>query len=524
MEITGAVLVGRDERARDGGFTAARAGSGESFGPHIGEATADDVADACRLAAQAAEPFAALAPDDRARFLEAIGEAILALGESLIETAMAETGLPRARAEGERTRTVNQLRMFAAEVRDGEWLDATIDRALPDRSPPRADLRRVNVAVGPVAVFGAANSPIAFSVAGGDTASAFAAGCPVVVKGHPAHPGTGELVARAVRRAVEQAGLPEGVFSYLPGQRHELGGALVADPRIKAVGFTGSRGGGLALVSIAQQRREPIPVYAEMSSINPVVLLPAALSARAEPLGSAFIASLTENAGQLCTNPGLVLALDVPALDSFVAAAAQAMAASEAGVMLSPGIHQAYVQGVAAFEAHGASRKIACGKPGQGHAGSAALFETTAQAFIADEGMRHEVFGASSVLVRCRDTAELAGVIEALEGQLTASVHMEEEDAAIAAAILPLLTNKAGRVLANGWPTGLEVTWAMVHGGPWPATSDPRTTSVGGLAMMRFLRPVCYQDIPDALLPPALQQANPWRIPRRVEGRWEPGA
>jgi alpha-ketoglutaric semialdehyde dehydrogenase len=518
MEITGAVLVGSDERRREGGFTAARAGSGESYGATISEAGVDDVADACALAAQAAEPFAALAPEPRARFIEAVAEAILAIGDVLIETAMAETGLPRGRLEGERMRTVNQLRMFAAEARDGHWLDATIDRALPERTPPRVDLRRMNVGVGPVAVFGASNFPLAFSTAGGDTASAFAAGCPVVVKGHPAHPGTGELVARAVRQAVAQCGLPEGVFSYLPGRSNEVGGALVADPRIKAVGFTGSRGGGLALVGIAQQRREPIPVYAEMSSINPVVLLPAALAARAEPLGTAFVASLTLGAGQFCTNPGLVLALDVPALDIFVEAARQAMTEAEAGVMLSPGIHQAYVQGVAALEAHGAARKIACGKAGEGHAGTAALFETTAEAFIAEEALGHEVFGASSVLVRCRDTAELARVIAALEGQLTATLHMEEEDAQVAAEILPLLKDRAGRVLANGWPTGVEVTWAMVHGGPWPATSDPRTTSVGTLAMMRFVRPVCYQDIPDALLPPPLQAGNPWRIPRRVEG------
>ncbi|MET0250782.1 MAG: aldehyde dehydrogenase (NADP(+)) [Novosphingobium sp.] len=521
MEITGAVLVGGAERRRQSTFTAARAGSGESFGPPIGEATTEDVAEACGLAAEAAEPFAALNPQARAAFIEAAAEGILAIGDTLIETAMAETGLPRVRLEGERMRTVNQLRMFAGEVRDGHWLDATIDPALPERTPPRGDLRRVNVPVGPVAVFGASNFPLAFSVAGGDTASAFAAGCPVVVKGHPAHPGTGELVARAVAAAVAQAGLPAGVFSYLPGTRHELGSALVADPRIKAVGFTGSRGGGLALVEIARQRPVPIPVYAEMSSINPVVLLPAALAARAGPLGTAFVASLTLGAGQFCTNPGLVVAIDGPALDAFVAAAGEAMTGSQASVMLSPGIHQSYVAGVAALEAHGAAKRIASGKAGQGHSGSAALFETTAEAFIAEEALGHEVFGASSVLVRCRDGEELRRVVAALEGQLTATLHMEEEDTALAAEILPLLKDKAGRVLANGWPTGVEVTWAMVHGGPWPATSDPRTTSVGTLAMARFLRPVCYQDIPDALLPPALKQANPWHVPRRVEGRWQ---
>ena len=275
----------------------------------------------------------------------------MAIGDTLIETAMAESGLPRPRLEGERGRTTGQLRMFAAEVRAGTWLDVTIDPALPDRTPlPRSDLRRMNLAIGPVAVFGASNFPLAFSVAGGDTASAFAAGCPVVVKGHPAHPGTGELVARAIRSAVAACGLHEGVFSFLPGTSNDLGGALVADPRIKAVGFTGSRSGGLALVEIAAKRAEPIPVFAEMSSINPVVLMPAALAARAEALGAAFIGSLTLGAGQFCTNPGLVIAVDGPDLERFVQSAKDALAAVEPPAMLSPGIHANYAKGVAALD------------------------------------------------------------------------------------------------------------------------------------------------------------------------------
>lgn len=520
--IDGSILVGAQDRRRGETFQAIDPATGAAFGPLVCEAGGEDVADACALANAASGHFADLAPEARARFIEGAAEAILAIGDVLIETAMAESGLPRVRLEGERMRTVNQLRMFAAELRDGHWLDATIDPALPDRAPPRADLRRVNIALGPVAVFGASNFPLAFSVAGGDTASAFSAGCPVVVKGHPGHPGTGELVARAIRSAVQSSGLPEGVFSFLPGRSNELGGALVADPRIKAVGFTGSRGGGLALVDIARRRPEPIPVYAEMSSINPVVLLPAALANRAEALGAAFVGSLTLGAGQFCTNPGVVIAADSPDLDRFIAAASAALAGVEPAAMLTPGIHAAYEAGVSALDAHAGAERIASSVAGAGsNRGTGALFQTTAAAFLADKALGHEVFGAAAVIVRCADPAEMAAVIASLEGQLTATIQLDAGDEAAGAIVLPLLAGKAGRVLANGWPTGVEVTHAMVHGGPFPATSDGRTTSVGTLALGRFLRPVSYQDIPDALLPPALQAANPWHLPRRVDGKWE---
>jgi NADP-dependent aldehyde dehydrogenase len=512
MTIEGAVLVGGEYRQRERKFHGMNPATGESFGPAVSEAADEDVADACALAAAAADRFGSLVPDARAAFLEASGQAILDIRDVLIETAMAETGLARARLEGERMRTVNQLRMFAAEVRDGRWLDVTIDPALPERTPPRPDLRRMNVPLGPVAVFGASNFPLAFSVAGGDTASAFAAGCPVVVKGHPAHPGTGELVARAIRSAVQACGLPEGVFSFLPGRSNELGAALVADPRIKAVGFTGSRGGGLALIDIAARRPEPIPVFAEMSSINPVVLMPTALAARAEALGVAFVASLTLGAGQFCTNPGVVIALDGPELERFANAAAEALAKAPPSTMLTPEIRAAFEAGVAALDAHEGAERIGLG---------GALFRTSAEHFIADKALGNEVFGAAAVIVRCADTEEMAEVIASLEGQLTATLQLDPADEPAAAPVLAALTAKVGRVLANGWPTGVEVTHAMVHGGPFPATSDGRTTSVGTLAMMRFLRPVCYQDIPDALLPPAVQAANPWNLPRRIDGTWE---
>ncbi|MBW8785509.1 MAG: aldehyde dehydrogenase (NADP(+)) [Novosphingobium sp.] len=521
VTIDGSIFVGAERRHHGPTFRAVNPATGASIGPDVSEADAGDVADACALAAAAAEPFGTLPPESRARFIEASAEAILAIGNGLVETAMAETGLPRGRLDGERMRTVNQLRMFAAEVRAGHWLDATIDPALPERAPPRPDIRRMNVPVGPVAVFGASNFPLAFSVAGGDTASAFAAGCPVVVKGHPAHPGTGELVARAIRAAVATRGLPAGVFSFLPGRSNDLGAALVADPQINAVGFTGSRRGGLALVEIARHRAEPIPVYAEMSSINPVVLLPGALAARAEALGPAFAASLTLGAGQFCTNPGVVIAVDGPDLDRFIVAAEQALAGAEPAVMLTAGILESYDRGVAELDRHGSVRRIASGKPGERRLCSAALFETTADRFLADRALGEEVFGAAAIIVRCRDANDLVQVVTALEGQLTATLHMDGADHGFAAKLLPLLRGRAGRVLANGWPTGVEVTAAMVHGGPFPATSDPRSTSVGTLAMMRFVRPVSYQDIPDPLLPPALQEGNPWRIPRRIEGTWE---
>ncbi|TFH87816.1 aldehyde dehydrogenase (NADP(+)), partial [Billgrantia azerbaijanica] len=376
--------------------------------------------------------------------------------------------------------------------------------------------------LGPVAVFGASNFPLAFSVAGGDTAAALAAGCPVVVKGHSAHPGTSELVGRAVQAAVAQCGLPEGVFSLLFGSGHEIGQALVADPRIQAVGFTGSRRGGTALMATAQARPQPIPVYAEMSSINPVFLLPEALAARRQAIAEGFVASLTLGAGQFCTNPGLLIGLSGPSLDAFVKAAGEAVKASAAQTMLTPGIHAAYEDGVGALAAHPQVREVARGLAGDGpHECRAALFATRAADFLADEALQAEVFGASGLVVECADADEMQRVAEALEGQLTATLQLDDGDLPLARRLLPLLERKAGRVLANGWPTGVEVCHAMVHGGPYPATSDGRTTSVGSAAIQRFLRPVCYQALPAALLPEALRDGNPLGVTRLVDGKRE---
>jgi len=518
--INGAMLIGDNERQAASRFQSHDPATGAALEPGFSSATAEDVAEACALAAAAAPGYAASDPESRAVFLEAIASAIEAVGDDLILRAMQESGLPRARLEGERGRTTGQLRLFASVVRQGDWLDATIDPAMPDRAPlPRPDLRRMNLPVGPVAVFGASNFPLAFSVAGGDTASALAAGCPVVVKGHPAHPGTGELVARAIQSAVTQCGMPAGTFSYLPGETNALGAALVGDPRIKAVGFTGSRGGGLALVRIAAERAEPIPVYAEMSSINPVILMPAALAARGTALAEGFVQSLTMGAGQFCTNPGLVIAVGGEALDGFVAAAGEALARSAPATMLSPGIHASFEQGVALLAQHDSVETVARGLPCTGeNQAVGALFQTSAAQFLADAALGHEVFGSSSVIVRCADLADVVRVVASLEGQLTATLQLDQADIADARRLLPVLADRVGRVLANGWPTGVEVAHAMVHGGPFPATSDGRTTSVGTLAIHRFLRPVAFQNLPPELLPNAIAETNPWGLARRIDG------
>ncbi|TCQ99099.1 NADP-dependent aldehyde dehydrogenase [Neorhizobium sp. JUb45] len=423
------------------------------------------------------------------------------------------------RLEGERARTVWQLRLFAEVVRDGRFLDLRVDPALPDRKPlPRPDLRLSQIPLGPVAVFGSSNFPLAFSVAGGDTASALAAGCPVIVKGHLAHPGTGELVGRAIREAVETSGLPEGTFSLLNGA-NETGAALVNDLRIKAVGFTGSRGGGLALGAIAAARPEPIPVYAEMSSINPVYLLPAALAVRAEALGSGFVESLTLGADQFCTNPGLIFAIDSPDLDRFIVSVSAALAQKVPAPMLTSGVHAAFDKGVAGFAGHDAVNVLGKGQPADGvNRSPAAFFETDVEHFLEDEKLSAEVFGSSSLLVRCRDVAQMIEVTEKLEGQLTATLHIDPNDHADARALIPVLERKVGRILANGWPTGVDVSHAMVHGGPFPATSDSRTTSVGILAIRRFLRPVSYQDLPDDLLPAELGDDGLSALPHLRDG------
>jgi len=430
---------------------------------------------------------------------------------------MAESGLPRPRLEGERGRTTGQLKLFASLLREGSWRDARLDTALPDRQPPRPDLRMALIGLGPVAVFGSSNFPLAFSVAGGDTASALAAGCPVVVKAHPAHPGTSELVGRAIVRAVEACALPAGVFALLTGAGNTLGQDLVRHPAIQAVGFTGSRAGGLALVALAAARPQPIPVYAEMSSINPVFLLSHALARRGTEIADGFAASLTLGVGQFCTNPGIVLGIGGLPFEQFCERAAAALSDVRPGAMLTPGIAASYQHGVQQLTDHADVLGLAnAGQPAG--RGGAALFVTSGEAFLADRKLADEVFGPASLLIACRDARQMRDVAESLDGQLTATLQMDDDDLDAARVLLPVLERKVGRILVNGFPTGVEVATAMVHGGPFPATSDSRSTSVGTAAIGRFLRPVSYQNLPQALLPAALRDANPLAIWRRVDG------
>jgi NADP-dependent aldehyde dehydrogenase len=520
MQLNGSLLIGGRDVAGSGAAThGIDPATGRQLPVSFATAGARDVDQACELAAQAFDAYRLTTPEQRAQLLERIAQGIEALGDVLVERTMAETGLPRGRIEGERGRTAGQLRLFAGVLRAGQWQQATFDTPLPQRQPARRpDLRMQQVALGPVAVFAASNFPLAFSVAGGDTASALAAGCPVIVKAHPAHPGTSELVGRVVQDAVRECGLPVGVFALLRGPGREVGEQLVHHPAIQAVGFTGSRAGGLALCRIAQSRPQPIPVYAEMSAINPVFLLPAALAARTSTIARGFVDSLVLGAGQFCTNPGVVLGIDGPDWRAFVAEVARALGDKPAATMLSSGIHAAYEQGTRHLAALPVER-VGQGQAGTGGcAAQAVVHETSAAQWLATPALAEEVFGPSSVLVRCADAQELRRVAEALEGQLTATLHLEDTDLPLARGLLPVLERKAGRILANGFPTGVEVSHAMVHGGPFPATSDGRTTSVGAAALGRFLRPVCYQDLPEALLPPALQSGNPLGVWRSVDG------
>jgi len=524
MNLEGKLLIGQQAiSGQQADIQAVNPATGEKLSPAYPGGSKAEVEQACALAEAAFDSYRETGLEARATFLETIAAEIEGIGDELVERAMAETGLPRPRIEGERGRTCGQLRLFASVVRAGEWLDVRIDPAMPDREPlPRADLRQRHIGLGPVAVFGASNFPLAFSVAGGDTASALAAGCPVVVKGHSAHPGTSELVGRAIQRAVAACKLPEGVFSLLFGSGKEIGQALVADPRIQAVGFTGSRSGGTALMATAQARPQPIPVYAEMSSINPVFLLPEALKARGKSIAEGFVGSLNMGAGQFCTNPGLVIAVEGPELDAFVATAGEAVKGSAGQTMLTPGIHDAYQQGVGRLASHAKVTEVARGQAGEtAHPCQAGLFVTQAEAFLSDPALQEEVFGSTSLVIACADAQEVARVAAQLEGQLTITLQMDDGDLATAKQLLPTLERKAGRILANGWPTGVEVCHAMVHGGPYPATSDSRTTSVGSAAIFRFLRPVCYQALPEGLLPEAIRDGNPAGVSRLVDGKRE---
>ena len=523
MNINGDMLIGnRSEQGSGAEIYAVNPATGETLQPAFASSSKDNVEQACQLAATAFDEYRSLPLERRAQFLETIADEILALGDDLVQRAIAESGLPQMRIEGERGRTMGQLKLFANVVRAGHWLDARIDPALPERAPlPRADLRSRQIPLGPVAIFGASNFPLAFSVAGGDTASALAAGCPVVVKAHPAHLGTSELVAKAIISAAKKCEMPEGVFSLIFDAGHELGTALVAHPLIKAVGFTGSRAGGLALSNVAASRTEPIPFYAEMSSINPVFLLPDALIQNAKSLATGFVGSLTMGAGQFCTNPGLLVGLASQELDDFAKHASAELTNAPTQTMLTSGIHSAYTNGVSALANNTAVSQVASGlnsdEPNQCQA---KFFTTSAKLFLQDPRLSEEVFGSAALLIKCESSDEILAVAEQLEGQLTATLQLNEADAELAAKLLPILERKVGRVLCNGYPTGVEVCHAMVHGGPFPATTDSRTSSVGSAAILRFLRPVCYQDLPEWLLPTELRDNNSLALARLLDGSY----
>lgn len=485
-------------------------------------ATEKEMDTAMELASSAFETYKNLSAARRAEFLRAAADEIEASGEVLTQTATAETGLPAGRLEGERGRTTGQLRLFADYIEQGFYVQAIIDEALPDRTPPRSDLRRMNHPLGPVVVFGASNFPLAFSVAGGDTASALASGCPVVVKAHPAHPGTSEIAARAIMRAAQKTNMPEGVFSMVQGNTHESGAYLVTHPAACAVGFTGSFAGGKALYDLAQKRPVPIPVFSEMGSSNPLFILPGALAQNKDDIAEKLTGSVNLGAGQFCTNPGLVMIPKSDTAENFSTKLKENFAAQTGQTMLTEGIHKSYNEGKERLENHSAYTLLAQGNDGDNDlSGKPALFKTEYKEAKNDPELTKEVFGPSSILITTEKEDEILEFARALEGHLTVTIHATDEDADLVNQLLPILQEKAGRIIFNGYPTGVEVCHAMVHGGPYPATTMPSTTSVGTSAIYRFLRPVCYQDTPEQFLPQALRTDNPLGIWRLVNGEWK---
>lgn len=493
------------------------ASTGEALPYEFHQATQDEVNAAAEAAAAAYPQYRSLAASKRADFLDAIADELDALGDDFVALVCRETALPAGRIQGERGRTSGQMRLFAKVLRRGDFHGARIDRALPERKPlPRPDLRQCRMGLGPVAVFGASNFPLAFSTAGGDTASALAAGCPVVFKAHSGHMVTAECVADAIMRAAAKTGMPKGVFNMIYGGG--VGEWLVKHPSIQAVGFTGSLRGGRALCDMAAARPQPIPVFAEMSSINPVLVMPEALKVRGDALANELTASVVLGCGQFCTNPGMVIGICSPEFSAFVERLAGFINEQPAQTMLNAGTLESYVQGLQHLQAHPGITQLS-GQAQQGNQAQPQLFKADARLLIeGDELLQEEVFGPTTVVVEVSDKAELIRAVQGLRGQLTATLIAERADLAESGELVALLEQKAGRLLLNGYPTGVEVCDSMVHGGPYPATSDARGTSVGTLAIDRFLRPVCYQNFPDELLPDALKNANPLGINRLVDG------
>ncbi len=484
------------------------------------EATAEEINQAAILANQAFQSYSKKSGKEKAAFLRAIADEIEALGEALIEVYTSESGLPAGRAMGERGRTVGQLRAFALHVEEGSWVEASIDTAQPERQPiPKVDLRKMNVPLGPIVVFGASNFPLAFSTAGGDTAAALAAGCPVIVKSHPMHAGTGELVASAVLKAAEKTGMPNGVFSNLNSSGIEVGQQLVQHPAVKGVGFTGSIRGGRALFDLAAQRPEPIPVFAEMGSINPVVLLPEALNTGAASWATTYAGSITLGAGQFCTNPGLLLGIKGEGLDQFGQTLAEEIVKVTPTCMLHPNIYGAYEAGKErAVSQEGLEVIAAYNDEVSANYGRQIVSKVAGKTFLENPTLHHEVFGPFSLLVECENESQLEEIITKLEGQLTGTIIASETEIAANSGIVNALQNRVGRIIFNGVPTGVEVCPSMLHGGPYPASTDARFTAVGVDSIKRWVRPFSFQAWPDNLLPEELRNENPLEILRNING------
>jgi len=503
-------------------YRAVNAKGGELMEPAFHEATDAEIDQAMRLADAAFDPLRARSAEDRAALLEAIADEVMALGDDVLARCHAETNLPLPRLTMERGRTAMQAKLFATKIREGSWVDAVIDHALPDRQPqPRPDMRKMLVPIGPIVVFGASNFPLAISVAGTDTVCALGAGCPVVVKAHPAHPGTSELVAGAVQRALKRGGFPAGAFSLLHGAGHAVGTALVKHPLTRAVAFTGSLRGGRALFDVANARPDPIPVYAELGSANPVFILPQALAERGEQIAQGYVQSTTLGVGQFCTNPGLVLGLRGEPFTRFQGAVAQVAAQVPPATMLHAGIRDAYEKGVEHLAGTpGVSLLAKSSQAVDPHLTQAAcvMFRTDVHTFEQQPHLHREVFGPTSLIIEADTAAELERIARNLEGHLTATLHATPQDLKDHANLVRILERKVGRIVINGFPTGVEVTHATHHGGPYPATLDPHWTSIGGASIYRFVRPVCYQGFPDEALPVELREGNPRGIWRMVDG------
>lgn len=498
FEPHGKHLIAGDWKAGTTTFTSEPA-HGESHAYSVGTPALVD--QACQAAEEAFLSYGYSSRTERAAFLNTIADEIEKRAEAITEIGSQETGLPTARLEGERGRTTGQLRLFATHILADGYLDLRHDKALPDRAPiPRPDLKMIQRPIGPVAVFGASNFPLAFSTAGGDTAAALAAGCPVVVKGHSAHPGTGEIIAEAIKAAIEKCGIHAGVFSLIQGGKRDVGTALVQHPLINAVGFTGSLAGGRALFDLCAQRPTPIPFFGELGSVNPMFILPSAAQTRGSDIGAAWAGSLTMGAGQFCTNPGIAILIDGPDADAFAGAATEALKGSGSQTMLTDGIAKAYRDGRDRISGVAGVKDLLTTTCDMRQA-TPYLYETTGQGWLTNEDLGEEVFGPLGLIVRVKDHGEMMKVANTLQGQLTCTLHMDDADTDVAKTMMPVLERKAGRVLANGFPTGVEVCDSMVHGGPYPASTNFGATSVGTLSIRRFTRPVCYQNIPASLLP-----------------------